>query len=53
MDRGQDQVILVELGTAGIDAARIGRVECHLGQKTFAVWIAHGNLFELIEVAGA
>src|SRR5215831_6764910 len=53
MDCRQDQIILVELKTAGVGAARIGRVECHLGEEAFAARVTHGNLFELVEVCGA
>src|SRR6266436_9456833 len=52
MDRRQDQIILVEPGKAGFGAGRIGRVERHFGEKAFAVWVAHGDLFELVEVTG-
>ena len=53
MDRRQDQIILVEPGAAGFRAGRVGRVERHFGEKAFAVWVAHGDLFELVEVSGA
>jgi hypothetical protein len=53
MDRRQDQIILVELGTAGVSAARIGRVERHLGEEAFAARVTHGDLFELVEISGA
>jgi hypothetical protein len=53
MDRRQDQIILVEPGKAGFGAGHVGRVERHFGEKAFAVWVAHGDLFELVEVSGA
>jgi class 3 adenylate cyclase len=53
MDRRQDQIILVEPGAAGFGAGRVGRVERHFGEKAFAVWVTHGDLFKLVEVSGA
>ena len=51
MDRGQDQVVLVEQRHAGLVAGRVGRIERQLGQESFARWIAGGDLLELEQVS--
>ena len=53
MDGGQDQVVLVALRRARFVAGGLGRVECELGQETFARAIAAGHLRELGEVTPA
>ena len=53
MDRGQDQVILVENRRAGLIAGRVRRVERQFGEEALARGIARRDLFELQQVGKA
>ena len=50
MDRGQDQVILVEQRHAGLVAGRVGRIQSEFGQETLARRIPGGDLLELEQI---
>ena len=47
MDRRQDQIILIEVGAAGVRAARIGRFERLLGEKAFTAGMTDRDLLQL------
>jgi len=47
VDRGQDQVVLVEQRHAGLIAGRVGQIQRELGQKAFARRISGSDLLEL------
>src|SRR4051812_25588719 len=51
MDRGQDEVVLVEQRHTGLVAGRIGGIQGELGQEAFARRISRGDLFELEQVS--
>ena len=51
MDRGQDQIVLVEQRHAGLIAGRIRRIEREFGQKAFAGRIARGDLLQLQQIS--
>jgi hypothetical protein len=50
MDRGQDQVVLVEQGYARLVAGGIGWIKRQLCEEAFARWIAARDLFKLDQV---
>ena len=50
MDRGQDQIILVEKRRAGLIASGVRRVEGQFDEEALARGIARGDLFELQQV---
>src|SRR5258708_31382914 len=53
MDRGQDQIVLVEQGNAGLVAGGVGWIEREFGEETFARRVSARDLFELDQIGAA
>ncbi len=50
VDRGQDEVVLVEQRYTGLVAGRVGRIQSELGQKAFPRRISGSDLLELEQI---
>src|SRR6185437_7579070 len=53
VDGGEDEIVLIERGTAGEVARRVGGIEGELGEEALAGGVLAGEHLELIEVAQA